>query len=961
MQRSRLLPAVCMVLCAAAGAPAQDDSPAAGEPPGAGGGTEAGAAGGFGSIRGRILTVEDAAIPGAAVEVVETELETTTANDGSFELRDVPAGRQDLLVNKLGYAPIKAPVEVEPGRTVETTIRLFSDTGKVMTITGKLRASARSAVLDQRFSGNVQKVMSREEMGKSTGGDAAAVAQELPGVSTVGGKYVYVRGLGARYSQTLLNGGTIPSPEPDRREVPLDLFPTNLLESIAVVKTYSPDMPGEFAGGSVQIQTVEVPEERFFKVGVGFKYRQDTTLEDFKTYKGGNYDWFTFDDGTRSLPDDVPADPVQAGVGGSGLSPEELQAIGRSFENIWNVDEVTAPFDTKVSLSFGDKLELGTGTLGLVGAVNWANKYQNVDDEVYRVLANGGSREEPDPIIFDDYKLDSSTFEAELSALGSLTYEINEGQKVGLRALYTRSSSDETRIQTGQSGQRPQEEPIRTQRLRYIERSLFNVQPYGQHLLEGDLLLEWQAAYALSQRDEPDNRQVRYLFDPSFNEYRFENVFGSGQREFYQLDENIYNGSLDLSIPFAPLVPDKDPTSIIPEQKIKLGTTAMYRDRDFDARRFRFVPAGGNVPLDENGIPIDLAAQPEDLFRPSHINPDGFEIQEQTRTTDNYEANQTLAAGYGLVDFRLHPDWRVLTGARIEYSQQEVISTPAFSGGVEETFDLETTDVLPALNLIWEFVDDMQARLGASQTVSRPEFRELSPFEYTDVQGTSTRGNPELDRAKIWNVDLGWEWYPIPGDVISANFFYKHFDSPIEVVQLPTASQLITTWDNADDADLYGIELEIRKNLGFTNEYTGLDLDDLNLIANFAWMDSEVRISDDPVFQQTNNKRPLQGQPEYLLNLGLLYENRELGLSFQVMASTYGERLSAVGATGLDDKYEQPRWDLNMSISKKVGKGTIKLTGENLLNDEYEWTQNGITTNSYKKGFTIGLGYSYNF
>jgi len=256
----------------------------------------------------------------------------------------------------------------------------------------------------------------------------------------------------------------------------------------------------------------------------------------------------------------------------------------------------------------------------------------------------------------------------------------------------------------------------------------------------------------------------------------------------------------------------------------------------------------------------------------------------------------------------------------------------------------------------------MQIRLGGSQTVSRPEFRELAPFEYTDVQGGyAARGNPDLQRAKILNADIGWEWFLKPGELISAGFFYKRFDSPIEAVNVPLGATLLTTWENAKTADLFGIEVEGRKNLAIVEALE--DLDDFSLVANFSWMDSEVEVATGSGVSnlQTNQKRPLQGMPEYLLNLGLVYDNKERGLTVSILANTFGERISAVGASGIDDEKEQPRWSLDLSLIKKLGNGSLKLTAENILNDKYEFKQGDISTREYRRGFAVGLGYTYSF
>jgi hypothetical protein len=938
-------------------------------------------------LRGKVLNADQgrAPIEGAVIQLSGTSQRAVSKADGGYEIGDVAPGLQTLLVTKSGYQERSVTALVPAGATIDLPVYMFAadESADTVFVLQRLRTTSNAGVQAKRQEAATKDtVMGKEQIRAGPASNTADVVKQLPAVSVVDGRFVFVRGLGDRYSQTLLNGSNLPSPEPDKRAVPVDLFPANLLDSLAISKTYSPDFPGEFAGGSLLIRTVDVPDKPFFTLGADLKYRNGTTLRDFKTYHGGNLDMFAVDDGTRALPDEVPQDKVVGGTGAGGLTDDEIQTIARSFTDIWSGQTVTAPFDHKVAISFGERWGApGDGSLGIVGALNWANKYLTIRDEKRRIIVNEGTPENPKPVVFSDFTLDSWTFESELSGLLNLTYEVNEAQKVGVRSLYTRAASDEVREQGGTDGQNPY--PIQLTRLRYVQRSLLTVQPFGEHLLVGDTLLEWRLGYALSQRDEPDNRQVRYIQDPVTKTFVFEPSAASGRRDFYQLDENIYDGAFDYSIPFSPFgVKDKapDPDRKVPLQRIKLGPAVTYRDRDFNTRRFLFSPVGGSRPVDENGRPIDFFGSPEDIFQNKNLNPDGIVIEEKTRPTDNYQATQSIIAGYGLADFRVAEDWRLQGGARAESSKQEVTTFALFSSGTgndEVKTKLETLDVLPSANLIWEFYKDMQLRLGGSQTVSRPEFRELAPFEYTDVEGGfAARGNPNLQRAKIINADLSWDWFLSPTELISAGLFYKSFKDPIEVVNLPLGGKLLTTWENADSAELLGFEVEARKRLGFLlgdwdgtktakeAEKTGIVLNDFSLLANFSWMHSEVDAAQNAGEfgnTQTNPKRPLQGQPDYLLNLGLLFDSKFLDATISVLANTTGKLITAVGTSGVDDEKLQPRWSLDVSITKRFGNGTLKLTAENLLDDKYVFKQGDITTREFRRGFAVGFGYSYSF
>lgn len=862
--------------------------------------------------------------------------------------------------------------EAVPTRAQDGGDPLDDDDVEVITIQGEfLKGGEKEVQLERQDEVKQTEAISNTQMSKLNVSDAGGAVKKLPAVTLKGGDYAYIRGLGERYSQTLFNGSSIPSPEPDKRVVPLSLFPASLLEKIVITKTYSPDTPGEFSGGSVQIHSRGIPEEPFFKVGLGLKYSEEATMKDFQTYEGGNYDALTFNDNTRKLPDEIPSNTVREGAR---FSSEDIQRFGRSFNNIWNAETMTAPPAHKLDLSFGDRYELGEqgelGQIGLLGAVNWSNTYSVIRDEKFRILKNEGSVENPDPRLFSDFSLDTYKFTSELSAMLNLTYEMSETQKVGVRNFYTRAMDDRVRFQSGVDGN--QQRPIRVTNLRNIERSLFSTQVHGDHLLVGDIYVAWRTSYSLSQRDEPDRRSVRYDLHDGESTFELENVSDSGSRDFYQLDENIFDGGLDIAIPL-PWKDLEESDDLEPDEKFKFGGAYVVRDRDFDSRRFRYIPTSiAGEPRDEDGNVIDQTADPEDIFRAKNLNPDGFLLTEVTRTTDNYEAEQLILAGYGLIELDLVEDLRLQAGVRYEKSVQEVTTFELF-GNPPEVVEakLDDGDFLPAVNLTYSFLPEHKLRLGGSRTVSRPEFRELAEFQFTDVaSGFIAKGNPDLERATIVNADLRYEWFPAPGELFSASIFYKRFDSPIEKVIIPTGSSLLTSWDNADTADLYGFEIEVRKSLGFLNRWFVLGpsedeswLDDLSLIANFALIESEVSISEDEdsLGNQTNNKRPLEGQPEYVLNVGMLYDNRDLGLTVALFASTFGESISGVGAFGLPDEKEQPRWSLDFNISKTVGRGSIKLSAENLLDDAYTFEQGEFTTVEYRKGIFVGLSYSVNF
>lgn len=913
-----------------------------------------------------LVTSGGAPVEGAKVVAQGSGRSTVTDSAGRFDLT-VEVGEHRLQATARGYRPGRTTVTVEAGRRAEAQLELKAqDTSRTIEVTGSLlKTSDAKQLLVRKMADEVSETVGQDEIKKTTQSDASDVAAALPGVSVVN-DFVFVRGLGERYSQTLVNGQSVPSPEPDKKAVPLSLYPANLIGDLNVTKTYRPSLPGEFAGGSVQINTIDVPEAAFWKISVGFKYRDETSLRDFHTYDGGNTDAFAFEDGTRDLPGQVPATVLVPGI--NGLTPETQQAIGRSFRNIYDIDTQTAPLDHKFSTTFGQRWELASGgRIGVVGALNWANKYNRRRDEDFRLILNAGTTTQPEESVFGEFKLDTSTFEAETSALLNVTYEHNQAQKIGLRNFITRSAEDRTRTQEGIDFQVGDGSEIFE--LRYVERMIYTSQLYGEHLLIGDTFLEWRGSYSVSERDLPDLRRYRYDLDQTSGEFVFDDTFSGSKREYYYLTEDISDHGFDYHVPFNPFnVTTPNPTQadidrLKPAQRIQIGAAYTERDREFSARRFVFRKPSAGVASDQNGDPIDLTLGPEELFKSGNISPQGFLLTEVTSASDSYDAKLELLAYYVEMRFKITQRLRFSGGVRVEDFEQEVQSIdPTSPSGAILTTGIDETSFLPAINLTYELTESMQLRVGASQTVSRPEFRELSRFTFQELTGGySATGNPNLDQASITNYDVRWEWFPTPTSVISSSVFYKEFEDPIEKVTIPTASEPLTTWDNADKAELSGFEFEFRQNLGFLNRPIGTTtfFDNFSLRANYAYIDSEVTVSDDALFAQTNNKRPLEGQPEFTINAGLFYESQ--GWSAAVIAARFGESVSSVGSLGIPDEIRQPRTSLDFKISRKLQGGSLTFTVENILNEPLEWKIGRLTSRKYENHTVFGVSYSYSF
>lgn len=772
--------------------------------------------------------------------------------------------------------------------------------------------------------------MSSEEIRKTVASNAAGAVEKVAGVSIVDDGYVYVRGLGERYSATMLNNALIPTTEPERRVVPLDLFPAALIDNIKVLKTYTPDLPGEFAGGLVQMQTIEFPAKKIFHAGLSYGFNSRTTFDPFQSYRGGARDFWGFDDGNRALPGLIPETRLFPGS----FSDEEFQAFGRSFPVNWEpeVKELARPVQA-YSVTGGGTF----GRLGLVGAFTFNNKPQRYQ-EVQRYLVNSGGGQ---PLIFTDYPDFETGFEsARMGGVMNAAIRLNNSNKLLFRNTFTHDSEKEARRFTGLNG--GIDTVIQAERLRWIERGLFSTGVEGEHAVAplGNSLFHWQFTYSKSNRDEPDLREtIRQVRDDG--SLSFLSLPQSGLRFSNSLDDQIYEPLAEWGKPFY-----KGRISAL----LKAGFRGTFRRRDFEARRFRFVPI--------NVTTFDFRQPTNELLGLENIRPDGFVIRENTRGTDSYSAEMDIFGGFAMVDLSLGAKWRVVGGVRVEDASIKVTTIdPLVPDSVPAVARLENRDPLPSLNLTYALTSRQNIRLGYGRTLSRPDFRELSPFDFTNVLGGfNTVGNPNLKRAKIDNYDLRWEWFLGGNQVIAASYFYKDFTDPIEVTIQPT-TDLRQSFINAAGARNQGIELELRRDLGFIHH----SLAAFSAQTNFTFVDSNVVIPDDLALLPTTKKRPLVGQSRCIYNIIAEWNKPNWRSSARFYVNSVSRRITDVGTFELPDIYQQRNTFLDFVYQYTIGeRWNIRFTAENLTDSHYLWTQADITQRSFRVGrtFTIGTSFS---
>ena len=888
-------------------------------------------------ITGTVVDLEGRPISGARIFVRGVDVEATTDSKGIFKL-EVPIGLQDISVVHQDFSAQDVAMEVSRSSST-ITIELTPSSVQLddYTVTApRIEGSQADVLSERKSSAQVTEILGAEEMSKSGASDAADALSRVTGITLVGGKYVYVRGLGDRYSSTLLNRSSLPSPEPEKRVVPLDMFPTDVLESVLIQKNFSPDMPGDFGGGVVELRTRRYPSEFEASVGISAGVRTGSTFETVPWNEGGSLDFLGIDDGTRSLPDNVAKasedSPLLPGDRFSefGYSESELEELGESFPNTWEQTSRALPPNSGLELSLGDRFVFDGITTGYRAGLTWSQDFSLEESrETYYVVGANGL--EPR----NSYDFTTASREVVLGGIFTTGLEIGK-HKLTLTSLLDHITSDETRLYEGFN--RDAGADIRVTRFRWIERTLMFEQVLGEHDFD-DFLFEWHYSFAQALRAEPDRREYRY--DDRDGGYRLSDRPEGNSRVYSELVDRTHDIALDFTVPFS--VWSKL------EAKAKTGVSAVLKDREVDTRRYKY----------QGDALGDLAYQePEDLFVPENIGPDAaLQFREATRSTDNYTANQTLLAAYGMIDVPLSNSVLVSGGLRAEYSKQSVETFELFNpNGERVPAELETLDPLPAASVTWTLTPKHIVRGAASRTVSRPDFRELSPLLFSDVAGgRAIQGNPDLERATITHVDARYEFYPSPTELFSVGLFAKFFDAPIES-ELQAGAQPLLTFQNAQSARNLGVEAEVRKTFDFVHAA----LSDVYMGANVSLIDSSVELT--PGGNQTNSERPLQGQSAYVVNANIGWDDVDRGISTSLLYNVVGRRIDSVGSSGAPDIYEEAVHSLDFVYRQKFWENwKFGAKASNLIDPSVEFTQGGKVTESYRRGrkFSISLGYDW--
>jgi outer membrane receptor protein involved in Fe transport len=895
------------------------------------------------------------------------EITREAVTDAAGEARiAVPSGTYSVAVDAEGHSTlVRDDVRVEAGRTAVAEIALApaADGASAadaaapnqlsgVTVHGRYTSGAQSLYLDERRSAAVvSEAIGIEQIARTGDTDVATTLKRVTGLSLVDGKYVYVRGLGERYSSVLLNGAPIPSPDYTRRVVPLDLFPTELLDGLVVQKGYSPDMPGEFGGGTVQLRTREVPRGFFFRLQGTLGYVDGTTGENGLRYAGGGEDWTGYDDGAREMPRSLAGAisggrflRPQSGVNPDGATPAELQRYGRDLAGLgYGIHPKSIGPDDGFSLGIGNGFRLADDVrLGVVSALRYNQGWDTAHEKrnVYAASNAGLS-----PVAAET--VDDTQRNIDLGYFLGVGLDIGMNHRLGLTSMLLRQTDDRAKISDGTVDS----VDSRFHEQKWLENQLHAEQLYGHHAFAQlhDLELDWRYTYAKAGREEPNTR--RYRYDYAGDALEFSRRSDSNSQTFGDLGDLQRDYNVKAMLPFS----FADGSTLA----LSAGAERIRRHRSAAIRTFTFQLApGSTLPADDPGLferPID------EILSPPNIGPDGFVLRETTRATDNYTAGQTLNAGFLNADFNLRGRYRLALGVRREQNRQNVTTFSIVNENAPPVVASDdSTHWLPAAAFTWIYSDRAQVRASFSRTLSRPDFRELSRAPFTDPElDIDTIGNPELRTTRIRNLDLRWEYYFADGsdvDSLSLGAFDKKFADPIERLRLPGSLPLLS-FANASSAHAYGLEFELQKGLGFVERWwKGAGLEDFYVGLNYSRIRSNVELDAASASYQTNLSRPMQGQSPYIVNAQFGYLDPERGLEATLLFNRFGRRISQVGVQRQPDVYEESFDALDFQFRQRIGdswRWSLRL--RNLLDPRVRYTQGGLSTREYRRGREVLL------
>jgi len=974
----------------------------------------------FGGIRGQVVDSDfGQPIAKAQVTIMGSPFGAVTDDQGNFTISGVPPGVYTIQTRAPSYIPKTVPdISVAAGSFNEMRFESVAEIEEMeeLVVPGEIEKASETGLLTERQNASaVMDMIGQDFISRLGAANAGDAMKRMVGTSVVDGKYVAVRGMPDRYVNTLMNGGRLPSTDPDKRAINVDLFPGSILESINTYKTFTPDQPADFTGGSVDIRTRTFPDKPSFGTGVTMEYNSQTTFNpNFLTYNGGGTGIFGGKANGLMIPQSVintqTPDPVSlTGQDETKLAQADtVNSAMRKMTPVIGLTNKTPPPNISFNLQGGDSIEIGQNEqVGVIGAFSYRNKYSFYEDgKRGNLFLNPNEKGGFDPIYREDTQAQGKQ-EVLWGGLVGLSGQWDKDHKASLNVMYNRGADDNA---TQRDGPNDAGTEVETQQIiDYGERDLAYLQVVGEDRFEEarNLKMNWNGGIGQANLQEPDQRQFQFV---QLSDGKYEQIdAGDGgynpelttnptlQRFQRELTENSYYGIVDFTIP---MLEEKERTDVF-----KTGFYGDYSQRNYNQASFNYPYGGYNNPNYDTYSPTDGSTWADVFLSPERsglVDPTAEEDEPMmsytlynqqgtpaTRTGTFYNASQAVTASYLMADFNLFPQLRLSGGARFENTNIKIkgannlpallFPNPNFSDGGTGLAKIQQLDLLPAVGATFNLTENVNLRLAWSQTLARPSFKEMGPVLSKDFTADEYFiGNPDLQLSKANNYDFRIEWFPRSGEVIATSLFYKNLEKPME--QLATYERTLQIpllkYVNSPNGIIYGLEIEARKRL----DQVASCLKDFSLYFNYSQIQSSVPLSDETarVLEadgQPASNRPLQGQPEYIINAGINYDNEEHRFYAGLYYNVTGPLLYAVGNVAdpgtaderyFPDIYEQPAPSLDFNITQGLTENwKLTFRGKNLLNPFFNRTQtyNGTeySYSTYTKGWDISLNTTYSF
>lgn len=924
------------------------------------------AEGSTGTLSGSVLGADTGrGVAGATVTITGTFLTATTDLEGAYRINGVPPGARDVTVVKEGFQPFNVTsVGVAAGEVARVDVALVSSRGPVI----KMEAFSVSADVVQNSgvgllsarqkSIAVSDAIGSEQMSKLGFGTAASAMKAVTGASVVGGKYVYIRGLGERYSSTLVNGVEVPSADPDRRAVNMDMFPSDLIDAIVTTKTFTPDKPGNFTGGSVDMKTKEFPEQFTFSLSASLASNSRVTGKDFLASGGASNTWGR-DEGGRALPGDLANQRIPLRFSSATIDAE-IGRLTRAFSPVMSPSLKDAPLNHSFATAVGGVASLFGRKFGYAASLSYDRSFGGYREGVTgRYERQGVTSPALAPLVrLSDTRSEDDTL---LGGLLNLAYQLSPEHQMSLNTMVNQSGNDMVRRQSGlnvSGGGISETEEFTTRTLRYTERSLRSFQLAGKHLFPAwrEARLNWSITDATTTQEEPDTRYFSTFKTPDGSQFFEASGLPRPARYFRDLEESRRDYSVDFSLPIL-LASERS-------AQFKLGTALAKTERVFNERLFEYNSTVLRYDGNEQGFLRESQVGQVDpatgRFRTGQLY-----LVETGSAGNNYTGDQEVTGSYAMLDIPVTNALRLIGGARRESTKLDVRSRdPKRRAGL-----LDNNDTLPSVSLIYSLSEKMNLRVAATKTIARPNFREIADYTSFEFVGDFVYiGNPDLRRTTIKNYDVRWEWFPRRGEILAVSLFHKQMTDPIERGVFSVVNSGELQFQNAPRGEVRGVEIEARKNLAFLSER----LRGFSGGFNFTLVESKVDITAAELafirFYEPNASatRELTGQSPYITNVDLTYHHARWGTTVSVYYHVFGERLSQVSPPGTPNIFEQPAPTLDFIWNQKIrDRWKVSFSAKNLLDGAAEetYTYRGIDylRSSHRRGTTTSLGVTYTY